>query len=80
MMGKVDLAARILGLASDGRSLKTVEERSGLSHKELEDNLKVLISKDLIMSDEKKISITKRGVQFLNLYNSIHSKYLKVSV
>lgn len=78
-MGKVDLAATILGLASDGSSLKTVEERSGLSHREFEENLKALISKDLIISDEKSISITKRGVQFLNLYNSIHSKYLKVS-
>ena len=82
MMGKVDIAARILEFASKEPSLKLLEAKMDLSNKVLDDNLKLLTSKDLIgiSKTDKKVSITKRGTKFLELYNSIHAKYLTVSV
>lgn len=81
MMGKVDIAAAILQLSVKEASLKVLEERTGISAKNLAAHLKTLESKNLITLSKAdgKAKITKRGVQFLDLYNSIHSKYLTAS-
>jgi predicted transcriptional regulator len=81
MIGKVDLAAAILELAMNEISRQHVQERLGLSTKDADEQLKLLKSKDLIDISKtgKSLNITKRGTQFLDLYKSIHAKYLTVS-
>lgn len=83
-MGKVDTAALILGLTTEGASKQYLKNRTDLSGDELEDYLTMLASKDLVRILKAKggkeaaatIKITKRGIQFLNLYSSITAKYL----
>jgi predicted transcriptional regulator len=81
MIGKVDLAAAILELAMNEISREHVQERLGLSTRDADEQLKLLKSKDLIDISKtgKSLNITKRGTQFLDLYKSIHAKYLTVS-
>lgn len=84
MLGKVDTAASILELTTEGASKQYLKNRTDLSGDELEDYLTMLESKDLIRILKAKggkevaatIKITKRGIQFLNLYGSITAKYL----
>lgn len=53
----------------------------------LEENLTLLKSKDLISFDKKGnikdpktiVRITKRGIRFLSMYNSINVKYLTIA-
>ena len=80
MMGKVDNAAAILELAMNQTALKVLQEKCNLSRGELEEHLKMLVSKDLIIiaPGDKKVMVTKRGVQFLDLYKSMRSRYLTV--
>lgn len=80
-MGKVDIAAAILQLSVKETSQKALEEKTGISSKNLAEHLKTLQSKKLvsISKADGKVRMTKRGSQFLDLYNSIHSKYLTVS-
>jgi predicted transcriptional regulator len=77
-MGKVDIAATILEFGLKGISAKSLGEKTALDTKELERHLKVLESKGLAAIAEDKIVTTKRGIQFLDLYSSMHSKYLSV--
>ena len=80
-MGKVDLAAGILELALDEASVQSLQKAIDLTPKALEDQLRMLKSKKLIedFNAGKTIRATKRGTQFLELYKSIHAKYLTVS-
>jgi CTP-dependent riboflavin kinase len=80
MMGKVDLAASILEFALIEISLRSLQEKLHLSSKVLDGELKMLKEKDLvdISPDGRIVSATKRGTQFLDLYKSIHAKYLSV--
>ncbi|HEY7733199.1 MAG TPA: winged helix-turn-helix domain-containing protein [Nitrososphaera sp.] len=84
MLGKVDTAASILELTTEGASRQYLKNRTDLSGDELENYLTMLESKDLIRilksgigkEATATIKITKRGIQFLNLYGSITAKYL----
>jgi predicted transcriptional regulator len=84
MLGKVDTAASILELTAEGASKQYLMNRTDLSGDELQGYLTMLESKDLIRILKAKggkeaaatIKITKRGIQFLNLYGSITAKYL----
>jgi predicted transcriptional regulator len=84
MLGKVDTAASILELTTEGASTQYLKNRTDLSGDELENYLTMLESKDLIRilksgsgkEASATIKITKRGIQFLNLYGSITAKYL----
>jgi hypothetical protein len=85
MLGKVDTAASILELTADGASKQYLKNRMDLSAGELEDCLTMLGSKNLVRILKAKgvkedavatIKITKRGIQFLDLYHSITTKYL----
>ena len=77
-MGKVDIAAAILDFGLKAISAKSLKEKTGLGTEELEGHLKLLESRGLATITEGKIVTTKRGIQFLDLYSSIHSKYLSV--
>lgn len=85
MLGKVDTAALILELTADGASKQYLKNRMDLSAGELEDYLTMLGSRNLVRILKAKgdkedavatIKITRRGIQFLNLYRSITAKYL----
>jgi predicted transcriptional regulator len=80
MMGKVDLAAGILELAMDETSAQSLRKKMDIAPKTLEDQLQMLKSKKLVDStnDGKAIRTTKRGTQFLELYRSIHARYLTI--
>lgn len=79
MLGKVDLAAAILELATEASSLDSLRERLNVSAGDLDDNLQLLSSKSLVTLDgEGGIAITKKGEQFLALYKSISARYLSV--
>jgi hypothetical protein len=86
MLGKVDTAALILELTADGASKQYLKNRMDLSARELEDHLSMLGSKNLVRILKAKggenaavtIKITRRGIQFLNLYRSITAKYLTI--
>ncbi len=85
-MGKVDIAAAILEFALKGLSLQDLQARMSVSRGTLEENLTLLKSKDLIsfQKGSKKepttiVRTTKRGIQFLNMYNSMSVKYLTIS-
>ena len=79
-MGKVDLAAGILELATDEVSVQSMQKKIDVTPKALDDQLRVLKSKKLIedFNAGKTIRATKRGTQFLELYKSIRAKYLTV--
>lgn len=79
-MGKVDVAAAILKLGLKEIPKKALKEKTGLAPDELEKYLRMLESKGLAAVASGKIVTTKRGMQFLELYSSIHSKYLTVPV
>lgn len=87
MLGKVDVAAAILEFTIKGESKQDLETKLNMSADALEEYLVLLKSKDLvsIQSSDKKhlgaamVRITKRGIQFLNLYSSMNMKYLTVS-
>lgn len=80
MVGKVDLAASILQLVSKETSPDLLLEKLHLSSKILDEQIRMLKSRDLITVSKggKSVSITKRGRRFLDLYDSIHSRYLTV--
>ncbi|GEM_PF-2340904 len=86
MLGKVDTAALILELTVDGASKQYLKNRMDFSARELEDYLSMLGSKNLVRILKAKggdsavvtIKITRRGIQFLNLYRSITAKYLTI--
>ncbi|MCI0565469.1 MAG: hypothetical protein MN733_43950 [Nitrososphaera sp.] len=85
MLGKVDIAAAILEFGKSGASLNELQRVMSLSASLLKQHLDLLRSKDLITvkNDQKVgtfVKTTKRGIQFLNLYNSMSVKYLKVTV
>lgn len=80
-MGKVDIAAAILEFVIEESSSKDLEKKMILSSKVFNEQLKLLESKDLIRftkADKSLVKITRRGEQFLNLYGTIHAKYLTV--
>ena len=79
MMGKVDTAALILELASEEISQEILQDKMELAPKTLEEHLRVLESKGLLGVSNKTVITTKRGSKFLELYKSIHQKYLTVS-
>ena len=85
-MGKVDIAAAILEFTLNGLSLQDLQARMNVSRGALEENLTLLKSKDLVsfQKGSKKdpitiVRITKRGIRFLSMYNSISVKYLTVA-
>ena len=79
-MGKVDVAAMILDVASKEILARDLEAKVNISSKSFTEQLKTLESRKLIRisPSERKVKITKRGIQFLELYNSIHTRYLTV--
>ncbi|HKU48818.1 MAG TPA: winged helix-turn-helix domain-containing protein [Nitrososphaera sp.] len=80
MMGKVDTAASILELALKETSSDLLQAKTNLSPKLLGEQLRMLKVKDLleISGSGEKVKITKRGMQFLDLYRSIHARYLRI--
>jgi len=86
-LGKVDIAAAILEFTLNGLSLQDLQARMNVSRGALEENLALLKSKDLITFQNKGskkdpitiVRITKRGIRFLSMYNSISVKYLTVA-
>ena len=80
-MGKVDVAAMILDVASEEILARDLEAKVNISSKSFTEQLKTLESRKLIRISptERKVKITKRGAQFLQLYNSIHTRYLTVA-
>ena len=80
MMGKVDVAAMILDLASSEILAQDLKAKVDISSKSFGEQLRTLESRKLvrISGGERKVRITKRGSQFLDLYNSIHTRYLTV--
>ena len=79
MMGKVDTAALILELASEEISPEILQDKMELASKTLDEHLKMLESKGLLDVSDKSVITTRRGAKFLELYKSIHQKYLTVS-
>jgi predicted transcriptional regulator len=79
MMGKVDTAALILELASEKISSEILQDKTELAPKTLDEHLKMLESKGLLGVSDKSVIITERGTKFLELYRSIHQKYMTVS-
>ena len=81
-MGKVDDAASILELSIDDRSLVDLARRLKTSHDELNKTIALLESKELIRlrrkNNDTRVDITERGLKFLDLYNSLSSKFLKL--
>jgi DNA-binding MarR family transcriptional regulator len=81
-MGKVDDAAAILELSTDDRSLGELARKLKTSRDELNTILTLLESKQLIRLRRKandiRVDITERGIKFLDLYNSLKSKFLKI--
>jgi predicted transcriptional regulator len=79
-MGKVDLAAGILELALNETSVQSLQKKMDVTSKTLEEQLRMLESKKLVDSLKagKTIRTTKRGTKFLELYKSIHARYLTV--
>jgi predicted transcriptional regulator len=78
-MGKIDIAAIILELALEGTSAKSIQDKTGLPRSVLDEHLKMLVSRGLIgVSTTKNVKITKRGSKFLDMYNSIRTRYLKI--
>lgn len=79
MTGKVDLTAALLELALTEIPAQSIQERLGLSPTDFGKHLLMLESKALIsVSKPSKVKITKRGMQFLDLYNSISARYLSI--
>ncbi|MGI0037100.1 MAG: winged helix-turn-helix domain-containing protein [Nitrososphaera sp.] len=80
MSGKVDLAAAILELALKETPLQSIQERTNLSPTDFRQHLQMLESKALVdvSKADRKLKITKRGAQFLDLYRSIRARYLSV--
>jgi hypothetical protein len=79
-MGKVDLAAGILELALNETSVQSLQKKMDLTPKTLDDQVRMLKSKKLVdsLGSGKTIRTTKRGTQFLDLYKSIHARYLTI--
>jgi hypothetical protein len=78
----------ILQLCRNGASKRVLQDRIGLSDREIDEYLDLLISKNLINigpvskgkeKDTKGITPTRRGVRFLDLYDAIRIKYLTAS-
>jgi predicted transcriptional regulator len=78
MMGKVDTAASILELAQVETLPEILQDKLEIPHRVLQEHLKMLESKGLIDVSKANIVTTKRGTKFLELYKSIHQKYLTV--
>jgi predicted transcriptional regulator len=80
MTGKVDLAAAILELALKETPFHAIQERMNLSPTTFGQHVRMLQSKALIdvSKADKKVRITKRGAQFLDLYKSIRARYLTI--
>lgn len=79
MTGKVDVTAAILELALKETPLQFIQERTNLSPTDFRQHLHMLKSKALIeVSMKKKVKITKRGTQFLDLYKSVKARYLTI--
>ena len=81
MLGKVDLAAGILELAMNETSMQSLQEKIGLSSRSIATQVKMLSSKKLVdtLDAGKTVRITKRGIQFLDLYKSIRARYLPIA-
>lgn len=81
-MGKVDDAAAILELSIDDRSLVDLARKLKASNDELNKTITLLESKELIRlrrkNNDTRVDITERGLKFLDLYNSLRSKFLKI--
>lgn len=81
-MGKVDDAAAILELSIDDRSLVDLARKLKASNDELNKTITLLESKELIRlrrkNNDTRVDITERGLKFLDLYNSLGSKFLKI--
>jgi predicted transcriptional regulator len=79
MTGKVDLTAAFLELALTESPTQSIQERLNISSADFSKHLQILESKALIsVSPPDKVKITKRGMQFLELYNSIRARYLSL--
>ena len=79
MTGKVDLTAAILELALKGIPSQSIQEKMNISPTDFGKHLRMLESKALInVSKPGRVKITKRGIRFLDLYNSIHARYLSI--
>jgi predicted transcriptional regulator len=79
--GKVDVVAAILELCKDDFSKKALQ-KTGLASDMLNEQLALLESKHLIrilrdkQGKEESIKTTERGIKFLELYQSIMTRYL----
>jgi hypothetical protein len=79
MTGKVDLTAAFLELALTDTPLQSIQERMSISPADFRKHLRMLESKALIsVSEQDRVKISKRGLQFLDLYNSIRTRYLSI--
>ena len=80
--GKVDLVAAILESSIDGSSKQSLQDKLDITSILLDEYLQMLSSKNLVRiwkdKDRKSESIktTERGERFLELYDSIKSRYL----
>jgi predicted transcriptional regulator len=88
MLGKVDAAAAILEVCNKEASRRELENKTIVPARQLDEYLTMLVSKKLITTirsgidkkdSEAIIRITKRGIQFLDLYKSMNIRYLTVS-
>lgn len=81
-MGKVDDAAALLELSMKVASLRELARKLDIAHEQLEETITLLESKELIRLRHKNkdtgVHITDRGLKFLDLYNSLRSKFLMV--
>ena len=81
-MGKVDDAAALLELSIDDISPGELARKLKTSTDELNKIIKLLESKQLIRLLRKNkdilVNITDRGLKFLDLYNSLSSKFLRI--
>ena len=79
---KVDLVAAILNFSIQGASKQALQTEVKISSSMLDRYVKMLLSKDLIsiLADKsgknQSIKITERGEKFLQLYDSIRTRYL----
>jgi len=79
---KVDLVAAILDFSIQGASKRALQSQVKISSSMLDRYIQTLLSKDLVSILEDKsgknqsIKTTERGEKFLQLYDSIRSRYL----
>jgi len=82
LVGKIDLAAAILESSIKGSSKQALQNKLDITSNLLDEYLQMLSSKNLVRiwkDKERKsegIKTTERGERFLELYDSIKTRYL----